>query len=90
MIHAEMLDGEKRLDVNISGNPITVLGELHMLIWVIFDNMFKYNADRALDGIPNAVRNARDHAQCMRISPELAELLKNNKFGGEKNNGETL
>ena len=84
MIHAEMNDNEKELDVRISGNPITILTELHTLIWAIFDNMFQNNADRALDGIPDAVRGTRDHSKCMRIVPELSELLKNNKFGGEK------
>lgn len=92
MIHAEIKDNEKRLDnpvsgnkcldVRIAGNPITVLNELHRLIWIIFECMFKNNADRLLDRIPDAVRDARDHSNYIRVDPEFLELLKN--FGGEE------
>lgn len=84
MIHAEMKDNEKCLDIQVSGNPITVLNELHRLIWIIFESMFKNNADRVLDRIPDAVRDARDHSNYIRVEPKFVELLKNNGFGGEK------
>lgn len=84
MIHAEMKENEKCLDIRVSGNPLTVLDELHRLIWIIFESMFKNNADRVLDRIPDAVRNMRDHSNYIRVEPEFIELLKNNGFGGDK------